>query len=109
MRKSECRYCQQPVVFARTARGKMMPLDVTPNPNGNVACYRDVSGQMVGHVVSETDLALPFERLYMPHFATCKQLPKPDKPSPPPANVVPISRGATLRASRQQPGLWGEQ
>lgn len=62
---SECRGCGAPVSWARTARGKHMPLDPEPHPEGNVEVDAGVAT-----VVDPAQKALFGER-YMPHWATC--------------------------------------
>lgn len=68
--------CAQPIVFAVVAsqRGKpsRMPLDPDPNPEGNVACFRDGGGRLVGRVLAKDQQPVAYEKRYMPHFATCK-------------------------------------
>jgi hypothetical protein len=73
---SYCRECQQPILFAVVSnkQGKppsRMPLNHKPDPAGNVACYRDGTGTMVGRVLGKGQERVGYERVYMPHFATC--------------------------------------
>jgi hypothetical protein len=78
MRLAVCRKCGKPITFAVVANnaGKppsRMPLDPTPNPDGNVAVYKDATGSLVGRVVGKGGDHLGYERLMMPHFATCPE------------------------------------
>lgn len=72
---SECRSCGAPIRFARTARGRFLPLDREPSPDGNVLVWR---GQ--ASVVRAGQLAAVQQRarggdadglLYMPHWQSC--------------------------------------
>lgn len=64
--------CGRQVLFVATARGKTMPVDVSENGDGNVAVYRNASGALVGRVLGKDDEPKAYERLYMPHWATCQ-------------------------------------
>ena len=75
-RQSTCRACSKPVVFATVGNKEgllpsSMPLNPDPDPDGNVAVYRDAAGRLVGRVVGKGGGHLGYERLMMPHFATC--------------------------------------
>ena len=70
--------CQAPIVWARTDSGRLMPVDVEPNPiDGNVRMYAQ-QGIVWARVVSDQDavrmrrdpLAVP---LRTSHFATCSR------------------------------------
>ncbi len=54
-----------------------MPLDATPNPNGNVTVRRNDRGDLEATVIGKKDvlddLRANGEVLYMPHHATCPQ------------------------------------
>lgn len=75
-KRSECSRCHAPVIFARTANGKHMPLDK----------QRDLSGTSRYAVTRGVDLILHvrtlapgeeprpgIEHRHMPHFATCPE------------------------------------
>jgi hypothetical protein len=75
---STCRACGKPIIFAVVSNQagrppSRMPLDPRPDPAGNVACYRDVSATLVGHVLTKGEKPPGYQRLYMPHFATCEK------------------------------------
>lgn len=94
---TQCGRCPARIVFARTDAGKSMPLDLVPDVAGNVAVHVDGSGRVRARVVS-TDLPVqPFERLHLPHFATCGALAKPAATRS--GNVVPLYK---RRAARRQ-------
>lgn len=62
-----CRSCEAPVFWIKTAAtGKAMPLDATPNPDGNVV----IRGGLA-HVLKHGDLLVQGERRFTSHFATC--------------------------------------
>jgi hypothetical protein len=82
-RRRQCQMCKAPIVFARTMRsetgagGKLMPLDLSPNDEGNVA-VRIVNGRgaMVARVLTKgEDHDHYTEYRAMPHFATCPETP----------------------------------
>jgi len=74
-----CRRCGAPVLLAVTAAGRLQPLNPQPDPAGNVAVYRNAAGSWRARVPNKALPALPYERIHMPHHATCK----------PPATVTP--------------------
>lgn len=109
---STCRECQQPILFAvvsnREGRApSRMPLDPRPDPAGNVACYRDGTGRLLGRVLGKGQERAGYERVYMPHFATC---PARQKPAEPPPGVTGLeewkrARSAHAKAQRNGRGL----
>lgn len=77
-RTTTCSRCRQPIVFARTLAsetgtgGKSMPLDLYPNPDGNVAVRDTGHGHLVARVLKKDETHdRQVEQLAMPHFATC--------------------------------------
>lgn len=77
-RRLKCSRCQAPIVFARTMAtesgrgGKAMPLDLYPNPDGNVAVRDTGKGRLVARVLGKDEAHdRHAEVLAMPHFATC--------------------------------------
>jgi hypothetical protein len=62
-----CRSCAAPIVWARTNRGKMMPIDPAPRSDGNLVYIG------VGVVEVVTGERLPLEERYVAHFVTCPQ------------------------------------
>lgn len=67
-----CRACKAPIIWARTERGKTMPLDALPAADGNIA-IRDGIAIVLGPTVlarlAETELEV--RPLYRSHFASC--------------------------------------
>lgn len=66
-----CRDCRQEFMWVRLPAGNFMPVDPEIDLTGNVAAMRDGTGTLVGHVISRQHPAMPYERLYRPHAATC--------------------------------------
>lgn len=96
-----CRGCGQRVFFVRTVAGKKLPVNLEPDPAGNTAVYRDGSGCFVGRSLTKADpTPAPFEKVYMPHMATCTKLHRSTPGAPLPANVIPISKGREVRTGR---------
>lgn len=75
---TECRSwrCRGRIRFARTESGRTIPVDVRPDPNGNVVLTRNDRGdwraQVLGPIEAEIARA-EGTRLYMPHHATCAE------------------------------------
>lgn len=65
MSQLRCRSCDAPIVFARTIKGRRIPLDAEPNDTtGNIELR-----QGIAYVV--TDARDPDTHRYTSHFATC--------------------------------------
>lgn len=64
---SRCRDCGALLAWVRTPAGKRMPVDLEPNPDGNVVIREDG----LAHVLSEKAARAVGGVRYMPHFATC--------------------------------------
>lgn len=94
-----CARCPALIAWGRTDAGKAMPVNLEPDPAGNVAVYVDGAGVIRARVVSHDLPLATFEHLHVPHFATCGQ------GSRPPArkdNVVPLYRKREQRRLEQQ-------
>lgn len=66
---ARCSTCGAPILWAKTAKGKPMPLDAEPRDDGNVVLERGVA-IVIGpleHVTRRT------EPLFVSHLATCPQ------------------------------------
>jgi hypothetical protein len=79
-----CRRCHASVRVTTAAGGKTFLVDPDPHPDGNTAVYRDAGGTLRSRRVTKDQPALRWERVMMPHAATCKPKPKEDPPPPPP-------------------------
>ncbi len=80
----DCLKCHAQVRITTAESGKMFLVDPSPDPSGSTACHRDARGVLRSRRVSEERPAAPWERVMMPHMATCKPAPKADRPPPPP-------------------------
>lgn len=75
MKTTRCRSCGALIVFARTTKGTLMPLDAEPTADGNVTLEHTGPGLPLAQVHGAASL---FEGhtdgvRYMPHHATCPQ------------------------------------
>lgn len=70
-----CRRCGAVLLWAWADNGRRMPLDPTEPEAGdrraNVATYRDATGRLRARVVSHDYRVAGYERLRVPHRATC--------------------------------------
>jgi len=64
-----CRACDAEIMWVRTVAGKAMPLDIEPDPNGNVVLRAGVA--VVLGPLERTIAEEEGETLRMPHHATC--------------------------------------
>jgi len=110
--------CGAAIVFAAVGnsqgrRPARMPLNVRQDPAGNVAVYRDAAGSLVGRVLGKDAAAVGYERLYMPHAATCRK----ETAGPPPgvtsldawreAAARKAKEGRRRRGKRRAPEITG--
>ncbi|MFC7909023.1 hypothetical protein [Streptomyces nigra] len=72
MRPIPCRDCRQPVLWTTTEAGKKLAVDPDPNPAGNTAVWRDGTGAIRSRRPSDELPLCGWERLHMPHVATCR-------------------------------------
>lgn len=68
---SRCKACATTVLWVRMPSGKVMPVNPVPDDEGNVTAMRDGRGVWVGHVLKADERPMPYEKRFMPHFATC--------------------------------------
>lgn len=72
-----CPDCQRAVLWTRTLPGattpggKRLPVDRAPDPAGNTAVRRDGTTAWVSRRVTDEQPLMGYERLHMPHPATC--------------------------------------
>lgn len=98
----QCRICSAPIRLTRTEAGRILPVDADPSPAGNTAVSRDVHGVLCSRRISEAYPARPYERVMMPHAATCRreQPVQPEIPGlamPLPPNVIRFDLTRTRR------------
>lgn len=60
-----CRSCNAPIVWAKTEKGKPMPVDAEPVADGNIELQAGIAK------VVKAGEVLPGTLLYKSHFATC--------------------------------------
>lgn len=68
-----CRSCQVTIFWAITDKRKRMPIDLEPDPSGNLV-IEEIAGIVYCHVTKQTQAMLGEENapeLYLSHFATC--------------------------------------
>lgn len=66
-----CPDCGHPVRWTITQAGKRLAIDPEPTEEGNTAVYRDGTGTWRSRRPNEELPAQPWERICMPHVATC--------------------------------------
>jgi hypothetical protein len=75
---STCRACGAPIRWARTAKGKAIPLDPDPAEAGNVILEEPFGADPIAHVIGSKGVPLELGHLaelprFMPHHATCPE------------------------------------
>lgn len=97
-----CPTCRQPVLWTVTEAGKRLAVDPDPDEAGNTAVRRDGTGTYRSRRPSAELPLMGYERLHMPHVASCKgrQAP-PVRSGPLPPGVADLS--AYRRRARGRP------
>lgn len=78
---AKCSKCDEPILWCATVNGKMQPLDLAPNPDGNIVLTKNFRPTERG-VLQECRVLTKAERepglftedteeRFMPHHATC--------------------------------------
>lgn len=65
MNTSICRSCGERILWAKTQKGKLMPIDAEPVEGGNLSFDDD------GRVVVHGQAVLGGDPLYQSHFVSC--------------------------------------
>ncbi|CAM5481273.1 MULTISPECIES: hypothetical protein [Streptomyces] len=68
---SYCGICGAPIRWTITEGRKRLAVDAQPHPDGNTAVSRDGRGTWLSRRPTEELPLAPFEKLHMPHVATC--------------------------------------
>ncbi|WP_433916904.1 hypothetical protein [Streptomyces sp. NBC_01744] len=90
-RTSICADCRREVLWTVTESGKRLAVDPDPDPTGNAAVYRDGLGAYRSRRPSEDLPLMGYERLHVPHVATC-----PDRRgTPAPARSASLPPGVS--------------
>lgn len=94
-----CPSCGRPVLWASTERGGHRTLDPAVDDQGNQAVLRDGTGTLrARQLTKDLPTPAPFEKLMMPHVATCPKAPgRVPPPHELPDNVVPLDRSRRSR------------
>ncbi|MFJ8224920.1 hypothetical protein [Streptomyces griseus] len=86
----QCPDCRRPIRWTRTEAGRNLAVDPDPDPTGNAAVWRDGTGVLRSRRPT-SDLPLNgWERLHLPHIATCPARQEPTALSLP-AGVTRLS------------------
>ncbi|MFJ2866797.1 hypothetical protein [Kitasatospora sp. NPDC087314] len=78
---ARCRRCGTAVHWTITAAGARLAVDANPCVLGNTAVYRDGTGTIRSRRPNAELPLLPYERLHLPHAATCIARPLESNPS----------------------------
>lgn len=81
--------CGQSIRWTMTKAGKAFAVDPDPHPDGNTAVMRDAGGTLRSRRVTVEMPVQAYERLMMPHAATCKPTVKERPKMPPPSRPRP--------------------
>ena len=81
-RPSRCSSCGAPIWWTVTEARKRLAVDAVPRPDGNTAVSRDGRGTWLSRRPTEELPLAPFEKLHMPHVATCGAQKPPLEPEP---------------------------
>ncbi|MER7835287.1 hypothetical protein ABTY98_05090 [Streptomyces sp. NPDC096040] len=71
-RPSTCPTCGAEIRWTVTEARKRLAVDAAPNLAGNTAVSRDGRGTWLSRRPTEELPLAPYEKLHMPHVATCK-------------------------------------
>lgn len=75
----ECRSCGAPVTWTLTVKGKRIPLNPEPVPDGNIVPVI-IDGERRARVVTEANPAPDGVQRFKSHYATCPQADEWRKP-----------------------------
>lgn len=68
---AHCPDCHHPIRWTLTEAGRNLAVDPDPDPGGNAAVWRDGTGTLRSRRPSAELPLTGWERLHMPHVATC--------------------------------------
>ncbi|MFF0395111.1 hypothetical protein ACFYSJ_04875 [Streptomyces sp. NPDC005248] len=101
---SICADCHREVLWTVTESGKRLAVDPEPDSEGNAAVYRDGVGTTRSRRPSDEMPLMGWERLHVPHVATCwarRAAPAPARPDTLPPGVSDLA--AYRLKSRRRP------
>ncbi|WP_434593447.1 hypothetical protein [Streptomyces sp. A5-4] len=93
-RHAICMDCHREVLWTLTDAGKRLAVDPEPDDTGNSAVYRDGTGTYRSRRPSEELPRMAWEKLHVPHVATCsarRRGPAPARPGTPPPGVSDLA------------------
>jgi hypothetical protein len=90
-----CPDCGDEVLVAITAAGRRQLLNPEPDEKGNTAAYQTGVGGWRARVPNADLPLLPYERIFMPHPATCDR--RLARPAPTPLLQPSVAGKDTLR------------
>jgi hypothetical protein len=96
-----CRRCKRPIFWAFTGRGRRMPLDAEPHPDGTIAAYKSGTGTWMCRTLKHGEEPHGYELRYMTHFATCLVLPSSAKWLPKGVSSFAAARARKTRKERR--------
>jgi len=99
-RVTRCAVCGSEVLWTVTEAGKRLAVDPRPDEAGNTTAYRDGLGVWRSRRPSQELPIAPWERLYMPHAATCRDGGKSPQPQALPPGVVDLAAHRRARGRR---------
>jgi hypothetical protein len=88
--------CGAEIRWTITTAGRKLAVDAKPHPLGNVACHRDHMGTWRSRVPNAELPLANFEKLFMPHAATCTSPPPAKKPRARAARDLRMGPGAQV-------------
>jgi len=99
-RVTRCAVCGSEVLWTVTEAGKRLAVDPRPDEAGNTTAYRDGLGVWRSRRPSPELPIAPWERLYMPHAATCRTAKTAEAVTVPPVLPPGVADLAAHRRAR---------
>jgi hypothetical protein len=69
----KCKSCGANIIFGLTDRGRRMPVDIKPHPDGNILLVKAEGLMVKAVVIKEEGRAKYAGGLHLSHFTSCKQ------------------------------------
>lgn len=69
---AKCRSCQAPIFWAKSKKGKLMPMDSEPVETGHFLITDRHGDHPLATFVKDTSAAQPETKFYVSHYATCR-------------------------------------
>jgi hypothetical protein len=72
MKQDQCRSCKAPIIWARTEKGRRIPLDAKPTAGGNLLLERrEYLEPLAVYKSPDERAAMNNTQFFISHFATC--------------------------------------